>query len=120
MEEERVVFMALRTLNYESVVRFYRDLVGVPLEAEDHGDEGPYSEHSWHEPYFHFAIFPIEPGEEPTRIELSFNSKNVRDFHARAVAAGTKVLQEPAQMPWGLSGVYLDPDGNIVGVTELP
>ena len=120
MEEERVVFLALRTRNYKSAVRFYRDLVGVPLEAEDHGDEGPHNEYSWHNPYFHFAIFELKPDEEPTRVELTFNCKDVRDFHARAVAAGTEVLEEPTQRPWGLSGVYLDPDGNTVGVTELP
>ena len=66
------------------------------------------------------AIFQIKPDEEPTRVELTFKSKDVRDFHARAVAAGTQVLQESTQMPRGLSGVYLNPDGNTVGVTELP
>ena len=115
MEEERIVFLALHARNYDSMVRFYRDLVGVPLEAEDHGDEGPHNEYSWHDQYFHFAIFPVKLDETPTRVELSFNSNDVRKFHARAVAAGTKVLEEPIERPWGLSGVYLDPDGNSVG-----
>ena len=119
MEVERIVFTALRTVNYDSTVPFYRDIIGVPLEEKDHGDEGSHNELSWHGPYFHFAIFRAQDDEERTGAELSFNSKNVRAVHARAIAAGITVTQEPQERPWGLSATYRDPDGNSVGVTEL-
>jgi catechol 2,3-dioxygenase-like lactoylglutathione lyase family enzyme len=72
MVDERIVFTALHARNYEATVSFYRDVVGVPLEEEDHGDEGPHFEYSWQEPYFPFAIFPLKPNEDPTHVELSF------------------------------------------------
>ena len=119
MVDERIVFTALHARDYEDTVSFYRDILGVPLEEEDHGDEGPHFEYSWHEPYFHFAIFPLKPNEEPTHVELSFNNSNVADVHSRAVSAGIQVVTPPGPRPWGFSAEYLDPDGNTVGVTEL-
>jgi predicted enzyme related to lactoylglutathione lyase len=119
MSEERIVFAGLRCRNYDGAVRFYRDVLGVPLREEDHPPEGLHSEHSWHNPYFHFAIFRAAAGDEPTRAELSFSTRDVLAVHARAVAAGIHVIEAPRQQPWGFSASYLDPDGNSVGVTEL-
>ena len=87
MRDQRIVFTALRCRNYDSTVEFYRDVLGVPLEEEDHPPEGVHNEYSWHDPYFHFAIFRARPDEEPTRAELSFSSDDVREVHAKAVAA---------------------------------
>ena len=119
MVDERIVFTALHARNYENTVGFYRDILGIPLEEEDHGEEGPHFEYSWHDPYFHFAIFPLKAGEEPTRVELSFNNENVTKVHSRAVAAGIQVVRTPEHRPWGFSADFLDPDRNTVGVTEL-
>ena len=119
MNQNRIVFMALRCRNYVDTVRFYRDVVGVPLEEEDHSEEGPHNEHSWHDPYFHFAIFPASADNEPTRSELAFGVEDVQEVHARAVAAGTRIVDAPRKRPWGFGATYLDPDGNSVGVYEL-
>ena len=119
MQEERLVFMALRSRNYDEMVRFYRDIIGVPLLEEDHPPEGVHSEYSWHNPYFHFAIFKCAEDREPTRVELSFSTNDIEALHARAVAAGVRVQRAPSHRSWGLSADYLDPDGNPVGVTEM-
>ena len=119
MHEERLVSTALRTRNYDRMVWFYREIVGVPLHEEDHPPEGVHSEYSWHNPYFHFAIFKCAPDQEPTRAELSFSTNDLGALHAKAVAAGVRVERAPGQRPWGLSADYLDPDGNPVGVTEM-
>ena len=47
MQDERIVFLALRARNYEDTARFYSDVLGVPVEEEDHSDEGPHNEYSW-------------------------------------------------------------------------
>ena len=88
MQEERLVFAGLRTRNYDRMVWFYRDIIGVPLEEDDHPPEGVHSEYSWHNSYLHFAIFKCAPDREPTRAELSFSTNDVEAVHARAVAAG--------------------------------
>ena len=119
MREERLVFTALRTCNYDRMVWFYRDIIGVPLREKDHPPEGVHSEYSWRNSYFHFAIFKCGPDQEPTRAEFSFSTNDLGAIHAKAVAAGVRVERAPGQRPWGFSADYLDPDGNPVGVTEM-
>ncbi len=48
MQEERLVFTGLRTRNYDRMVWFYKDIIGVLLEEDDHPPEGVHSEYSWH------------------------------------------------------------------------
>ena len=119
MPDGRIVFLALRARNYKDTVRFYQDVLGVPLEEEKHGDEGPHNEYSWHNPYFHFAIFPAGADDDPTRSELAFGVEDFPEVHAKAVVAGVRVVEAPRQEPWGFGASYLDPDGNTVGVYEL-
>ena len=118
MQDERIIFLALRARNYEATTRFYRDVLGVPFEQEDHSDEGPHNEYSWHNPYFHFAIFPAGEDEEATRTELAFGVNDVRGIHRKAVAEGVRVVEAPHQKTWGFGAEYVDPDGNRVGVYE--
>ena len=119
MREDRLVSTALRTRNYDRMVWFYRDIIGVPLLEEDHPPEGVHSEYSWHNSYLHFAIFKCAADQQPTRTELSFSTNDVEAVHARAVAAGVRVQRAPSHRSWGFSADYLDPDGNPVGVTEM-
>ena len=119
MQDLRIVFLALRARNYEDTARFYREVLKVPLEEEDHSDEGPHNEYSWHNPYFHFAIFAASEDEEATRTELAFSVGDVREVHRRAVAEGVRVVEAPHQEPWGFGATFIDPDGNSVGVYEL-
>jgi predicted enzyme related to lactoylglutathione lyase len=119
MQDERIIFLALRARNYEDTARFYKDVLGVPVEEEDHSDEVHHYEYSWHNPYFHFAIFPASEDEEATRTELAFSVKDVQEVHRRAVAAGVRIVEAPRQEPWGFGATYIDPDGNSVGVYEL-
>ena len=111
MQDKRIVFLALRVRNYEDTARFYRVVVGVPVEEQDHSDEGPHNEFSWSNPYFHFAIFPASDDEEATRTELAFSVKDVQEVHRRAVAEGVRVVEAPHQEPWGFGATYIEPGG---------
>ena len=113
MSEIRPCFVALRVRDLEASARFYRDALGVPLHPDE---EGTHHEYSWHEPYFHFALFPAEP-EEPG---LGFAVDDIDAAHERAVAAGATVVEPPRQQPWGRSARYRDPAGNQVELTDLP
>ena len=95
MQEERLVFTALRTRNYDRMIWFYWNIIGISLREKDHPPEGFHSEHSWHNSYLHFAIFKCAPDQEPTRTELSFNT-NVEAVREEAVAAGVRVQRAPA------------------------
>jgi lactoylglutathione lyase len=121
----RLVFVALQASDLQASVRFYRDAIGVPLQLGD--DDAPvdrwiggtHEEFSWREgAYLHFAIFQAARGEQSQRTQVGFYVDDVEAAHAKAMAAGAKVLHSPREEPWGRTARYEDPDGNIVGLTQ--
>ncbi len=112
-DKSRLCFVSIRAKDIDASARFYREAVGVPLHQ---GLEYPHHEFSWHNPYFHFAIFPKSTTRQPV---LAFAVDDVEAAHAKAVAAGAKVLSPPKDQPWGRTADYIDPDGNIIGLVQL-
>ncbi len=112
MTAVRPCFAAFHVDDLEASVRFYRDGLGVALER----NEDPlHEEISWHDPYFHFALFPKEAPREPA---LGLFVEDLDVTHDRRVAMGAKVDRAPYEAPWGREARYLDPDGNLVSLTE--
>jgi len=93
-------------------VRFYRDGIGIALKANE---DPPHNEISWHDPYFHFALFPKGV---PPEGGLGLFVDDLDVIHERMVALGTRVDRAPYDAPWGRGATYLDPDGNLIGLTE--
>ncbi len=125
---ERLIFVALWVQDLEGSVRFYRDLLGVPLEHgfnEPVGDpwiDGEHYEYSWHDgAYLHFALFPAPPGRPATTgAEVSFVTVDVDAKHDELVAKGVEVVHAPRT--WHAAQLriarYRDPGGNVVAFTE--
>ena len=111
MSEKRPCFVGLTVPKYQECVRFYRDAMDIPLKP---GEEYVHQECSWHNPYFHFAIFPVG-SEHPL---LSFWVDDIQGGHERAVANGARVVHGPKRLPWGLTAEYLDPEGNRVSLVQ--
>ena len=111
-----VQMVGLFTDHFDDAVRFYRDGLGVPLEVDSHGDYH-HADCSFHDPYFHFAIFPNEgaPGTKPTHVAFA-----VTDCEAalrQTCDFGGRILIEPRTVPYsggGISCEILDPYGNHV------
>jgi uncharacterized glyoxalase superfamily protein PhnB len=100
----------------------------VPLRDETHDAKkrdpwygGEHAAYSWTDGAFiDFALCPCHEPERPaaTAAQIGFH---VTDFDAvcrRVVASGAKVVSEPRAEPWGRTARCLDPDGNIVSITE--
>ena len=123
--DKRLVFVALNTSGLEKSTAFYRDVFGVPLEADDRpGDDpwiaGPHAELSWGEgAYLHFALFQERPPDRPTTrdAQIGFFVDDLDELHRRAKNARVTVLHPPRDEPWGRTARYLDPDRNNVSVT---
>jgi catechol 2,3-dioxygenase-like lactoylglutathione lyase family enzyme len=110
--------VALRVKDFDASLTFYRDVLGVPLEVDSHNR---HAEHSFHDPYFHFAIFPAAPGAESMHAHVAFGVASCREVFDRAVAAGAQPVTAPRAMPYaggGISAVLADPDGNQVELFE--
>jgi lactoylglutathione lyase len=113
--------LVLFSANVDRTVAFYR-AIGVPLELEQHDDEGP--------PHYagelsgtHFAIFQASSGSAPP---FRSGGSSLPGFVVESVAAslegvrtlGAKIRQEPELYPWGLRAVVDDPDGRAIEIFE--
>ncbi len=112
MTDVRPCFAAFHVDDLDASVRFYRDGLGVALSRNE---DPVHEEISWHDPYFHFALFPKEAPREPA---FGLFVEDLDAAHERLVGVGATVDREPYVAPWGREARYLDPDGNLVSLTE--
>lgn len=110
----------------ERSLRFYRDLLGVPLgDPETHEGDGVRHVHaawgSWDREgaFLLFSLYPARPGEE-TRTNVGFVVDDLDVLHDRLARASVEVVRAPSSRPWGRSASYRDPDGNPVSLIERP
>ena len=128
MAGARLTFLAVSTTNLRASVEFYCRILGEPLKNESHDSElndpwygGDHAACSWTEGAFlHFAIYPIREPNRPqaTGAQIGFHVLDFESIHSQVVSAEVEVVQEPRQEPWGRTARYLDPDGNIVSISE--
>jgi len=128
MKIHRLTFLALNVSDLKVSADFYCNILGVPLHTESHDAEledtwygGEHSALSWTDGAFiHFAIYPYRDPERPvTRsAQLGFHVDDFEVIHNTVEGAGAVVLEAPRMEPWGKTARYLDPDGNIVSITQ--
>jgi catechol 2,3-dioxygenase-like lactoylglutathione lyase family enzyme len=106
----------------ERLVNFYRDLLGVPLVEERHGDSEPH----WgcEVGDVHFAIHPAEdyPGEPTSAggIKIAFQVFDLDPLVAWLSSHGVEPCYPPVE--FGTESritAVRDPDGNLVELTQL-
>ena len=124
----RLTFLAIDTEDLESSIEFYRLILGDFLHDSSHDADkeddwygGTHVACSWTDgSFFHFAIYPAKSPNRPvTRgAQIGFHVENFDDVNNRLQTAAVKTIQEPREEPWGRTARYLDPDNNIVSITQ--
>lgn len=107
----------------ERAVSFYRDVLGLPLVDERHGDSQPHWGCELGD--VHFAVHPIEdfpddPATAPSPIKLAFMVFDLNRMVEWLDECGVALCYPPRQFGEGsrITAVR-DPDGNLVELTEL-
>lgn len=117
----RVSFPIVFVSNMEGSVRFYRDIVGLPLKFQSpHWSE---FESEGTRLALHGSDGPSDAGrggstKAPGTCRPGFGVKNLAEFHERMLAHQVACTQEPHEVFGAQIAQYLDPDGMEFGVSQ--
>lgn len=124
MAKEPIEFLSAILLvspNPARLAAFYRDVVGVPLDEEKHGDSRPHWGCNLGE--IHFAIHPVETFPDKQSgvgsIKLAFTVFDMAALVDRLCQANTPLLYPPRDTGFFWSTAIKDPDGNLIEFTQL-
>ena len=107
----------------ERLVAFYREVLGVPLVEERHGDAAPHWGCELGD--VHFAIHPVEdyPEDGATGaggVKLAFMVFDVGQFAGWLESQGIELCYPPTPLgSESLVTAVRDPDGNLIELTQL-
>ena len=106
----------------ERLAQFYREVLGMPLQEESHGDSAPH--YGCELGDVHFAIHPVENFEgdlvQPQNaVRLAFTVFDMSAFIERLRESGIKPLYEPSDAGFAVITALRDPDGNYIEFTQL-
>ena len=117
----RAIFPIVVTRDIEAALGFYRDQLGATVEFEFPGPDGQaaYVGLGLGDDHLGIGRDPDAPTEPSARFSLWVYADDCDAAVGRLRAAGTTIVEEPADQPWGERVArVLDPDGNLVNVGQ--
>ena len=124
MDHEAIEFLSavlLASANPGRLAEFYRDVVGIPLREERHGNALPHWGCNLGE--LHFAIHPVETFPDRQSgvgsVKLAFTVFDIAALVRRLTAHCVSLLYPPRDTGFFWTTAIQDPDGNLVEFTEL-
>ena len=109
-----IPYITLWVRDFERMVRFYKDAVGLPLVERNEafvrfGTGGTQLA-------FH-ALGPGEAGPGDRRLEIHFEVADVDSVYEVLRGRGVEFDEPPANMPWGVRmAAFTDPEGWVVEI----
>jgi predicted enzyme related to lactoylglutathione lyase len=114
-------FFSLQVSNFSSSRAFYTEMLGLTIDARfDTPDFVLFDSSSIP---FALSEAKINLGEAPHPgwgVALWIDCDNVNELHTKLEAAGTTILQQPYDGPFGRTFVFADPDGYRITANENP
>ena len=106
--------------NPSRLADFYRNVVGLELKDESHGDSLPHYGRTLGD--LHLAIHPVETFPDHRRgvgaVKLAFTVFDIKALVERLAKQGGKGLSPPHNTGFFRSTAINDPDGNLMEVYQ--
>jgi catechol 2,3-dioxygenase-like lactoylglutathione lyase family enzyme len=121
MKVEFLSAVLLISKNHDKLAQFYKEVVGIPLEDEQHGET--HKHYGCELGDLHFAIHPVENFQDENygvgSVKLAFEVFNMEEFLKKLEQHGVTPLYAPRKMGPMLITAIKDPDGNLIEFTQL-
>ncbi len=124
MKSESIEFLSailLISKNHDKLAQFYKEVVGLPLEPEEHGET--LKHYGCELGDLHFAIHPPENFSDKNigmgSVKLAFTVFDMNAFVKRVESKGHKFEYEPKDLGFSIMTAMHDPDGNYIEFTQL-
>jgi uncharacterized protein YndB with AHSA1/START domain len=124
MSQEKIEFLSALLLiskNPEGLSNFYKDVIGLPIKVEEHGET--LKHYGCELGDLHFAIHPPENFSDKNigvgAVKLAFTVFDMKSFVSKVETAGYKFEYPPKDIGFAIMTAIHDPDGNYVEFTQL-
>jgi len=104
---------------FDAMARFYRDQLGLTPRTS----KADFINFDWNGVRLSVSVHDRVTGtnKDPFRIMINLAVDDVRAVHARLTSAGVVFVRPPETEDWGGQvASFLDPDGNLVQLLQLP
>ena len=104
---------------FEAMARFYRDRLGLAPRTS----KPDFINFDWGGVRLSVGVHDGVRGQsrDPLRIMVNLAVDDIRAVHARLAGAGVVFTRPPEVEEWGGQvATFLDPDGNLIQLLELP
>lgn len=105
----------------EKLATFYRDIIGLPLEDEEHGETEKH--YGCELGDLHFAIHPTAnfegSGTGTGAVKLAFTVFDMKAFVEKIQSKGVELVYPPKDTGFSIMTALRDPDGNYIEFTQL-
>jgi len=122
MKELKFKYTILYVNNVADTLKFFEKAFG--FEQKMLHESGDYGELNTGDTILSFSSLelmnntgknPVQVNPESPTFEIAFETKDVPEALARALAAGAKLVQDAKEMPWGQTTAYvLDNNGFLI------
>ena len=104
---------------FDAMARFYRDRLGLTPRTS----KADFINFDWGGVRLSVGVHDQVRGSsgDPVRIMINLAVDDIRAVHGRLVQAGIVFTRAPEAEEWGGQvATFLDPDGNLIQLLELP
>ena len=106
---------------HDQLAAFYKDVIGLPLVEEQHGET--LKHYGCELGDLHFAIHPPENFSDKNNgsgsVKLAFTVFDLNSFVQRVESTGHKFEYKPKDLGFSVMTAIHDPDGNYIEFTQL-